>query len=68
MKSMIPFLTQISKKLFRKSCCFFLISVIFWNCGGNKIEENDRPLNDSTTIKKVMDRFDLNVQYYDDKF
>lgn len=65
---MIPFLTQISKKLFRKSCCFFLTSVIFWNCGENKIEENDRPLNDSTIIEKVMDRFDLNVQYHDGKF
>ncbi len=65
---MTLFHIQISKKLFKKSCCFFLISVLFWNCGENKIEETDRPLNDSTAIEKVMDRFDLNVQYYDGKF
>lgn len=65
---MTPFHIQILKKLFRKSCCFFLICVIFWNCGGKKIEETDKPLNDSTAIEEVMDRFDLNVQYYDGKF
>lgn len=65
---MIPFHTHISKKFFKKSFYFLFITFIFWNCSKENRHGVIRPLNDSTTIEKVMDRIDLRMQYLDDAF
>lgn len=65
---MTPFHTHISKMFYKKSLYFLFIAFIFWNCSKESRNDIVRPLNDSTTIEKVMDRFDLKGQYLDGVF
>lgn len=53
---------------YKKSLYFLFIAFIFWNCSKESRNDIVRPLNDSTAIEKVMDRFDLKVQYLDGVF